>query len=213
MWREGGAARGRWCLWGQGPASLPVPPTASSCRLLTGAGRRIQAGSCFSSQHSFENGWRGCAHGLPSEHSARAGALRVTGENLHDRTRRAQVCAGSRSLPPNPLGGLGEGAAAPRVSRTDGRVVGQVHCPRDPSSPRPASRQPPALRGAEAHLVSHLGGHVLPVHTPPSFLGPLHGSRSGLWMGEDTPPCRVARTACRGPVGRKHSPNGRHPEL
>lgn len=115
--------------------------------------------------------------------------------------------------PPNPLGGLGEGGAAPRVSRTDGRVVSQVHCPRDPSSPRPASRQPPALRGAEAHLVSHLGGYVLPVHTPPSFLGPLHGSRSGLWMGEDTPPCPVARTACRGPVGRKHSPNGRHPEL
>lgn len=54
------------------------------------------------------------------------------------------------------------------MSRTDGRVVSQVCGPQDPSSPRPASRQPPALRGAEAHLVSHLGGHVLPVHTPPS---------------------------------------------
>lgn len=70
-------------------------------------------GNCFSSRHSLGNGWRGCAHGFLSEHSARAGAPSITGENLHDRTCRAQVCAGSRSLP-QPPGRLGGKEEQPR---------------------------------------------------------------------------------------------------
>lgn len=67
-----------------------------------------------------------------------------------------------------------------------------------PGSPLPSVE--PSHAWSQDWVATCLLG-LVPAHIPLSFVGPLDGRQPGLWMEEDTALCRVARTACRGPVG------------
>lgn len=74
------------------------------------------------------------------------------------------------------------GRVASRARCQQGRVGMEGWCPRAPSSPRPASQQPPALCGAEAHLVSHLVATCcLPTLHPPSWALSTGAGRVSGW--------------------------------
>ena len=148
-----------------------------------------------------------CRNTLPGQ------ALRASQGRIYTTGHAERRCVRVAGLCPNPLGGWGGRRSSPEGEqnrweggepglRPPGPLLPQTCLPAAPCSPwsrGTLSFTPGWPRAARPHSTL--------------LLGPLHGSRSGPWTGEDTPPCRVPRTACRGPEGRKHSPNGRHPEL
>lgn len=94
------------------------------------------------------------------------------------------------------------------VQRPQRQVVMEGRCPQELLPPKtchlaapcpPWSRATPGLKTGWPRGQCLLG--LVPAHIPLSFVGPLDGRQPGLWMEEDTALCRVARTACRGPVG------------
>ena len=120
------------------------------------------------------------------------------------------MCGQQVSAPGRLRGGVSSrvNGGARRVQRQQGQVVMEGWCPQELLLPKtchlaapcsPWSRATPGLKTGWPRGQCMLG--LVPAHIPPSFAGPLDGRQSGLWMGEDTPLCRVARTACRGPVG------------